>query len=1010
MGTIGFADLDETVQALRLRMMLGERLVFLLGAGCSMQYGLPGFRQLLEHLGAALGRPRYLPSQRMEAIREDLERVWLSHLTPSDRREQLRKVLKTRSGHDCSGYVRLARLAKKGHVEAFVTMNFDELLEEALASEKVPYRVTNSFSLRSSDKVRVIKPHGSIGRLDTRSAADLILDLAKSDLFTSEKERDCAQRLFSAHDTVVLGYSGVDQKMADVLRPAKREEPKKLFIVNVTPPDRRLLLAAEQRDPYYFLTIGEEANFENFVEELDHALSSPRPESDSVMPRRSIPKIEEFDLMTRAEREAFSHCVDLATRIWWSSGAAGEGSELRGSVGPVAILKHAREVFDLAARLASASGLWLSSPEKYLLRCAGLLHDLGFFSLLQREPARAIDLRGARTADLLGERLRREEPLKLSLTPVSYRSDVCEELITCLLRFCRLNEDTPALEDFSVDEISTPVRPKLLNILFVVAERLSREHAFLPLQETSHDHPEMDLFQRWRQGDICVEIEPRRLTARGPMKEKEASWFLLSCRGLIEDLERVTKKYDGFSLALDDWPAAGMDPQEVLRAALEQALARRIASVEPASPGELTSLLDLVALFSLDARSAVRISPETSPSVSAVLARVKRGVNQKPSEAPLLACYLDLRRKGPKGKFDSLFVRSFEEILYPAWRYLAGRWRQNIEPIITAELSLELGSSRFRSEVIPGLNQLLRERVDWQGDLASGHEGCTQCTSRLLSIFGHAMLLFPRGRIRDLVRDASGHTVEDAIRGMLLHFLAREPDEVSWWGLGGEYQGRITSPEYIAYAAWAAILSLRVDRELKRATGELWLRDSLGIEGGHVEKLARERTVALLQLTAEEILLGDQEEPVYRTVGMVGRLVLNLLAQPRDLMGNILSEGAEQKLMELAGTMKDVKYQIGPLGTLSRLYLWPIDVLLDKLGGDESGDAKKGLAATFMESFSSPLWVARGRAAGSWSFDDQNTYVIASSLTTFWRHALAAENREAFAKVFECLEEPLRNA
>src|SRR6185369_7965498 len=197
---------------------------------------------------------------------------------------------------------------------------------------------------------------------------------------------------------------------------------------------------------------------------------------------------------------------------------------------------------------------------------------------------------------------------------------------------------------------------------------------------------------------------------------------------------------------------------------------------------------------------------------------------------------------------------------------------------------------------------------------------------------------------------------------------------------------------------------------IERATGELWLRDSLGIEGGHVEKLARERTVALLQLTAEEILLGDQEEPVYRTVGMVGRLVLNLLAQPRDLMGNILSEGAEQKLMELAGTMKDVKYQIGPLGTLSRLYLWPIDVLLDKLGGDESGDAKKGLAATFMESFSSPLWVARGRAAGSWSFDDQNTYVIASSLTTFWRHALAAENREAFAKVFECLGQPSSTA
>jgi hypothetical protein len=83
-------------------------------------------------------------------------------------------------------------------------MNFDELLEEALENEGVPYRVTNTFSASSPGQVRVIKPHGSIGRLHTREADDLILDLAKSDLFTSEKERVFAQRLFSAHDTVIL--------------------------------------------------------------------------------------------------------------------------------------------------------------------------------------------------------------------------------------------------------------------------------------------------------------------------------------------------------------------------------------------------------------------------------------------------------------------------------------------------------------------------------------------------------------------------------------------------------------------------------------------------------------------------------------------------------------------------------------------------------------------------------------------------------------------------------------
>jgi hypothetical protein len=791
--------------------------------------------------------------------------------------------------------------------------------------------------------------------------------------------------------------------MADVLRPAKREEPKKLFIVNVAPPNRRLLLAAEQHDPYYFLTIGQEANFENFAEELDQALRYSEPGSGSAAPRRSMPSIEEFDLMTRAEREAFSHCLDLATRIWWSSGAAGEGSELRGSVGPVAILKHAREVFNLAARLASASGLWLSSPEKYLLRCAGLLHDLGFFTSVHREPSRSVELRGIRTAELLEESLHRDGSLRSSLIPVSYEAAVSEELIACLLHLCRLDEAAPPLDDFIGDETGAPIRSKLLTILFVAAERLARDHAFLPVQRAPLDYPEMDIFQRWRQGEVHVEIEPRRMTAHGPEEEKETSWFLLSSRGLIEGFERIALEYGGFGLALDGWPVVGRDPQEALGLALEEALAARIRDVEPGSVGEQTSLLDLIALFSLDTLSSAKITPETSPAVSAALQRINQSFPPEVSEIPLLDSYLNLRRRGAKDRLESLFVKTFEENLYPAWRFLARRWQHNVEAIVTGEFSLEMGSSRFRRETIPGLNHLLREKVDWQGDLANAHEGCTQCTSRLLYSFGRAMLLFPRGRIKDLVRDASGRTIEDAIRGMLLHFLARRPDEISWWGLGGEDQGRIVSPEYLAYAAWVTIFYLEVDNELQAVTGEGWLRNSLGIERSQMERLARERADALLQVTLPEILQADREEPISRTVGMMGRLLLNILAQPHELLGRILPVDAEQKIRMLSSTMKEAESQLPYLNMLSRLYFWPINVLMDKVGVNSSEDVKSRLTETCMACLSSLLWVPQGRAAGSWSYDTQNTYIIAGSLALFWRHALAAENREEFARVFERL-------
>src|SRR5262245_61742510 len=116
-------DAEYVLTLLINRMKPGSPPVFLLGAGCSKQYGLPSFKELLLALWEDhLHYPGVARST--EELREGLEKLWQA-LGPKDRRRILKEHLGGIQGQACPGYLRLAKLAANRHIKAIVNMNFD---------------------------------------------------------------------------------------------------------------------------------------------------------------------------------------------------------------------------------------------------------------------------------------------------------------------------------------------------------------------------------------------------------------------------------------------------------------------------------------------------------------------------------------------------------------------------------------------------------------------------------------------------------------------------------------------------------------------------------------------------------------------------------------------------------------------------------------------------------------------------------------------------------------------
>ena len=161
----------------------------------------------------------------------------------------------------------LAQLAERGLVRAFVTTNFDRLLERALQARGIePVVVTSDADLASAPSREhadcyVLKTHGDYLQETIRNTPAEVAELEPG--MTAE-----LQEVFDRYGLVVLGYSGSDEALSNALR--RRTSRHGLYWVaraELTEPARGLVEAVGGR-----LIVRQSAS--EFLGDLEHGASS----------------------------------------------------------------------------------------------------------------------------------------------------------------------------------------------------------------------------------------------------------------------------------------------------------------------------------------------------------------------------------------------------------------------------------------------------------------------------------------------------------------------------------------------------------------------------------------------------------------------------------------------------------------------------------------------------------------------------------------------------------------
>jgi hypothetical protein len=200
---------------------------FLLGSGISREAGVPTGEQVLWQ---AVGELYRLENTTTDTPGRDGLAGWLAESgregftyseilqlivpDPATRRDYLAKHFEGkeagRSHHE------LAALAEAGLIRVFVTTNFDRLLEHALQARGIePVVVTCAADLASAPRREhadcyVVKPHGDYLQETIRNT------LAELTELEPEMAAELAE-IFGRYGVVVLGYSGSDPAISDLL-------------------------------------------------------------------------------------------------------------------------------------------------------------------------------------------------------------------------------------------------------------------------------------------------------------------------------------------------------------------------------------------------------------------------------------------------------------------------------------------------------------------------------------------------------------------------------------------------------------------------------------------------------------------------------------------------------------------------------------------------------------------------------------------------------------------------
>lgn len=969
-------------------------IAVIVGAGCSMQYGLPSFYELLlsfyrEHhqrfrdLG---DKPEF------ETLRGKLNDS-LRTGGPNELRRKLAPYLTRVKGADCRAYRLLARLVKKGLIHTVVNMNFDILLEEAFEAEGVEYGVSQSFQPRTQN-VMVYKPHGSL----RAEGGSPVLSIEHSRVFEKHQEGEAAAALLSQNHVLVLGYKGGDAKILDALRsPGENLDlaEHKLFVSNVDGPGVDLTLVQESRNSKDLSLIGEDASFASFMESV-YAYFDPAAGSSPFQEERParVP-----DYLTRTERVALEASRRLALRIRSTINVA-EYNSFR-------LEEHADDLFHRIIELSRACNIPLTEAEKYLVRCAACFHDLGFLwarsghNCVNNPGLQLLHRHGQQTHKLIQRLLKAEYR---QITPSCYDQESSATMVHLVAELCRLHtfqvgEDFKSLVppqrfELSISGILVPIRFDLAHALFVLAEETLSGQPWTPNADAAFtgeedqpspiEDPVTDLYWFHQGTDLHFQVG-RGILIPSTSSSHSASWLLQRVKYALDNLNEVTARYEGMEIRLESQAVAKATESTAVSAALTDALKGHIKSAPQGSPGWLPNLLDLLAIYVLPIPGTMEepIEPRVRLSSKIVTEAIRKiePFSLPPSSSGILGLYFTLKHKGPDSTMEERFCRSFEKILYPAWRFLAQHWSLGVYSLSFAHTVLTFGSSRFRPEIAIGIQSLARDRIlpgKLEPESFYGHSGCMQCTGLLLHILSTIRQRFAPQEIEKLVPQ-----LDDYVRGLLRFVLSDKLQEEDWLGLFEERGNkRVQSISYLAWAIQGLIQLVNVDETIRQESAEGWLEPLCGVKPGTLRRLICSKWADLCSLSESRVTASISEGGFSHGLHNVCLCWLQMRSFERgSMIPSWLDWACVQAMSGDRG--EDGRFTLIP-ALIARSEVFP--------------EHRKSLVETVEGCLANPLWIAKGENRGSWGYNASKTQELTSALVAFWLYAF--EHRETFEPLF----------
>ena len=285
---------SESIQSLAHRLKGAQQIgqpgfIFLLGAGASRSSGIPiaswmirDFQRNLRYVWDREGRPsdnfdswlHSKPGWKRNETESDYAKYFEAwQPTEAARRGYLNYWMKGASPG--WGYFCLAQLLARSYVGVVVTTNFDDLMYESCTMTSVmrprvystidPYVSIEQEPNRST----IIKLHGDYLYRSYKTTGRETKDI-------DEQLVDEVASLFRRHDVIVVGYSGEDKRIMELLEKVPMENAVYWCTYKDTPlPDRVKEIVSEGHRDHWFKVMTE--GFDEFMDVLVHELDFTLP-------------------------------------------------------------------------------------------------------------------------------------------------------------------------------------------------------------------------------------------------------------------------------------------------------------------------------------------------------------------------------------------------------------------------------------------------------------------------------------------------------------------------------------------------------------------------------------------------------------------------------------------------------------------------------------------------------------------------------------------------------------